>query len=206
MALSSAAADQSLAASLQPLLHARKAELSIGEMVDRIERGDGPGPVLFVLTLPVLLPLPPGVSMLLALPLLMVSPQIALGRRELWMPAVLSRRTFKREQLVKLLHRVLPPLKKVEKRVHPRLGFLTGAMGARLVGVVCTLIALVLVLPIPFANLLPAVALATFALGLSRRDGLVVLAGYGLVALAVVVIVLGVHGANFGWQHLRAMF
>ena len=205
MARSSPAADQSLAASLQPLLHARKAELSVGEMVDKIERGDGPGPVLFVLTLPVLLPLPPGVSMLLALPLLMVAPQIALGRRELWMPGFLSRRTLKRRELVKLLHRVLPPLKRFEKRVHPRLGFLTGKLGARLVGLVCTLIAIVLVLPIPFANFVPAVALTAFALGLARRDGLVVLGGYGLVVLAVVVVVLGVHGAGFGWAHLKAL-
>lgn len=205
MARSKSPAGHSLADSLQPLLHARKAELSVGEIMARIETGDGPGPVLFALTLPILAPLPPGVSMLLALPLLMIAPQIATGRRALWMPAFLARRTINRGKLAKLLHRVLPRLRQAETLVHPRLSFLTGKVGARLVGVAATLIAIVLVLPIPFANFVPAMALALFALGLSRRDGLLVLAGYGLMVFAVVVIVFGAHWAALGWRQLRAM-
>jgi hypothetical protein len=56
---------------------------------------------------------------------------------------------------------------------------LTDSFGTRVVGVACTLVALVLVLPIPFANLFPAVALAVFSLSLTRKDGLLVLAGFG---------------------------
>ena len=193
-------------ATLKPLLRMRKAELSVGELMERLEDADGPGPVLFALTLPVMVPMPPGVSMVLALPLLMVAPQIVLGRRKLWMPKFLSRQTVKREELVKLLHRVLPTLQKFEKLVHPRLTFLTGSMGARMVGVACTLIALVLVLPIPFANLVPSVAMGVFALGLTRRDGLLVLAGYGLIVVAAMVIALGVHGFRIGIGHLHGLF
>lgn len=195
----------SLAASLKPLLHARKDKLSLGEIVDRIEGGDGPGPVLFALTLPVLLPLPPGFSMVLALPLLFVAPQIVVGRKTLWLPKMLSRRTVKQPALTKLVHKVLPILERVEKVVKPRLHFLTGRIGACVVGLACTLIALILVLPIPFANLVPALALGLFALGLTRRDGLLVLGGYGLLALAAVVIDLGVHGFGLGWSHLRTL-
>jgi hypothetical protein len=196
----------SLVASLKPLLRMRKAEISVGELVERLEDADGPGPVLFALTLPVMLPMPPGVSMVLALPLLMVAPQIVLGRRELWMPRFLSRRTIKRKELVKLLHRVLPTLEKFEKLVKPRLTFLTGRTGARMVGAACSLIALVLVLPIPFANLVPSIAMGMFALGLTRRDGLLVLAGYGLIVIAAMVIALGVHGFRIGIGHLHGLF
>jgi hypothetical protein len=196
----------SLVASLKPLLRMRKAEISVGELVERLEDADGPGPVLFALTLPVMLPMPPGVSMVLALPLLMVAPQIVLGRRELWMPQFLSRRTIKRKELVKLLHRVLPTLEKFEKLVKPRLTFLTGRTGARMVGAACSLIALVLVLPIPFANLVPSIAMGMFALGLTRRDGLLVLAGYGLIVIAAMVIALGVHGFRIGIGHLHGLF
>jgi len=205
MAQSKSAAGHSLAASLQPLLRSRKAELSVGELMARIEGQDGPGPILFALTLPVLLPLPPGVSMLFALPLLMIAPQIAIGRRHLWMPSALSGRKVKRAELGKLLHRVLPPLKRVEAVVRPRLGFLAGGLGARMVGVAATLIAIVLVLPIPFANFAPAVALGLFSLGLSRRDGLFVLAGYAVMALAVLIVVLGVEGASLGIARLRTL-
>jgi hypothetical protein len=181
----------------------RKPELSLGEMLERIESGEGPGPVLLVLTLPILLPLPPGVSMVLALPLLLVAPQIVIGRREIWLPNWLSRRTIKRPRLVKVIKRVLPRLERIEKVVRPRLRFLTGTVGASIVGVACTLIALVLVLPIPFANLVPALALGAFSIGLTRKDGLFVLAGYGLIAVAAAVIALGVHGATLGLSHLR---
>ena len=205
MARSTSAAGQSLAASLKPLLHARKAELTVGEMVARVEREAGPGAVLFVLTLPILLPLPPGVSMVLALPLLLIALQIMAGRRRLWMPDALSRRSVNRKALVGLLHRLLPPLKRFEILVRPRLTFLTGRIGARLIGLACALRAVVLVLPIPFANLAPALALTMFALGLTRRDGLLVLAGYGLMALAAVIIVLGVHGVVFGVRCLLSL-
>jgi hypothetical protein len=206
MARAAKPADGSLVASLKPLLRVRKARLSVGELMERLEDADGPGPVLFALTLPVMVPMPPGVSMVLALPLLVVAPQIMLGRRELWMPKALARQTVTRKDLAKLLHRVLPTVERFEKLVHPRLTFLTGRVGTRLVGLACTLIALVLVLPIPFANLVPGIAMGVFALGLTRRDGLLILAGYGLIVVAALVVALGVHGFRVGLGHLHGLF
>ncbi len=199
-------ASHTLAASLRPLLSSRKARLTLGEMVAGIEGIDGLGPVLFALTLPVLLPLPPGVSMVLALPLLVVAPQIVVGRRCLWLPKALARQSIKRPELVKLLRRILPLLDRVERLARPRLSFLTGRIGASAVGVACTLIALVLILPIPFANLIPALAMTAFAVGLARKDGLFVLSGYALIIAAACVIALGVHGIAVAVSHLRAIF
>jgi hypothetical protein len=195
----------SLADSLRPFLRTRKAELSLGEMLARVGGEDGVGPVLLVLTLPVLLPLPPGFSMVLALPLLVVAPQIIVGRRKIWLPKFLARQKIKREALVKLVQRLLPLLERAEKVVRPRLGFLTTGVGASLVGVACTLIAIVLVLPIPFANLVPSLALGAFSIGLTRKDGLFVLGGYSLIALAAVVVALGAHGFTLGLDQLRAL-
>lgn len=198
-------ASSSLADSLKPFLHMPQAELSVGDLLDEVEAEDGPGPVLLALTLPVMLPLPPGFSMVLALPLLLVAPQIMLRRQEVWLPKWLSTRKIKREKLEKLVKRVLPWIERVETCVKPRLGFLTQGLGASLVGLACTLIALVLVLPIPFANLVPSVALGAFAVGLTRKDGVFVLAGYGMIVLAVVVVILGVNGFTLGFDRLRKL-
>jgi hypothetical protein len=195
----------SLADSLRPFLRTRKAELSLGEMLARVEGQEGLGPVLLVLTLPVLLPLPPGFSMVLALPLLVVAPQIIVGRRRVWLPMFLARQKIKRTALVKLVRRLLPMVERAEKVVRPRLAFLTTGVGASLVGVACTLLAIVLVLPIPFANLVPSLALGAFSIGLTRKDGLFVLGGYSLIALAAVVVTLGVHGFTLGFDQLRAL-
>ncbi|HEX3918243.1 MAG TPA: exopolysaccharide biosynthesis protein [Caulobacteraceae bacterium] len=194
-----------MADSLKPFLHMPQAELSVGDLLDEVEAEDGPGPVLLALTLPVMLPLPPGFSMVLALPLLLVAPQIMLRRQEVWLPKWLSTRKIKREKLEKLVKRVLPWIERVETCVKPRLGFLTQGLGASLVGLACTLIALVLVLPIPFANLVPSVALGAFAVGLTRKDGVFVLAGYGMIVLAVVVVILGVNGFTLGFDRLRKL-
>lgn len=198
-------AARTVADSLRPFLRLRKDEISVGEMLDRVEQADGPGPVLFILTLPVMIPLPPGVSMIVALPLLLVAPQIAFGRKAIWLPKALLKRTIKREALIKLIKRLLPTLERVEKVVRPRLGFLTGRVGAGIVGGACTLVALVLVLPIPFANLVPSMAMVAFSVGLTRKDGVFVLAGYSLIALAAGVIALGVHGFTFGFSYLRTL-
>lgn len=76
-------AAQSLAVSLRPLLSSSKRRVSLSEILTDVEGHDGWGPVLFVLALPVLLPLPPGVSRVMALPLLVVSAEIAIGRQSL---------------------------------------------------------------------------------------------------------------------------
>jgi hypothetical protein len=67
----------------------------------------------------------------------------------------------------------------------------------------------VLVLPIWGGNLLPAVAIGFFALGVMQRDGLSVLIGWLLTAATVAVlflawalIVAGVEHAIRGFEHL----
>lgn len=86
--------------------------------------------------------------------------------------------------------RLLPMLERIEQLSRPRLFFLFGPVGDRLIGLVCTLLALVLILPIPFGNLLPAFAIGTLALGLFQRDGVIALIGYASAATSAGVLLL----------------
>lgn len=195
-------APPSVADNLRPLLETDKDKVSVDEIVARVERHEGLAPVVSMLALPVLIPMPPGVSMVLALPLLFAAPQMMIGRKDLWLPKALACRTIDRDKLQTGVEHVLPWVRRVEGFVKPRLTFLTGHAGAVLAGVVCTLMAVVLVLPLPFANLFPALTVLTVSLGLTRRDGLVVIVGLVLLAVAVTAIVWGLHGARLGWRHL----
>ena len=190
---------------LAPLMDKGGDRIRLDEMVKLIDGGEGLAPILLVLTLPVLLPLPPGVSMVMALPILVVAPQILIGRRKLWLPAWLGRRSVNRAKLSKLLHRTLPTLERVESVVRPRLTILTGRVGEMLAGLACTVLGVILVLPIPFANLLPSCSIASFALGLTRRDGLMVLAGYALLIAALGLIALAAFGVDLGIGRIRAL-
>src|SRR5690606_41810814 len=104
------------------------------------------------------------------------------------------------------LPKVLPWLERVEAVSRPRLTFLFGGVGQRLIGVVCTVLALVLILPIPLGNLLPATAVTVLALALVQRDGLLALLGYGLVAASFGVLVLAVGIIVRGAHHLVGIF
>jgi hypothetical protein len=192
----------SIVRNLQPLQASDKAEVSIKDIVERVEEHQGLAPVVCVLTLPVLLPLPPGFSMVLALPLLVAAPQMMIGRKDLWLPAWLAGRTMKRKTVQGSLRRFLPWLERLEGLVRPRLVFLTGQTGATVVGALCTLMAVVLVLPLPFANLLPSLTVLLLSLGITRRDGLTVLIGIALLAAAVTGVVWGLHGARLGLHRL----
>jgi hypothetical protein len=194
----------SLAATLKPLAQGGEGRVTLQDIIDRVEHSGGLAPVLFVLTLPVLLPLPPGASMVLAAPLLLVAPQLIIGRQELWLPQRLARQSVRRDKLGKLFGRILPWLEKLEAVVRPRLTFLTGRAGAALAGVVSTAMAVVLVLPLPFANLFPALTVLILSLGLARRDGLMILAGFAMMSVAVTGVVWGLHGARIGLHHLMA--
>jgi hypothetical protein len=64
-------------------------------------------------------------------------------------------------------------------------------MGERLAGVVCLLLAGILVLPIPFANAPMALAICIIALGLLARDGVVVMVGYTVAVVGTAAVSAG---------------
>lgn len=61
-----------------------------------------------------------------------------------------------------------------------------------LVGLVCLLLSVVLVLPIPLGNVLPALAISLLALGVLTRDGLWVLVELPTAVVSAVVVASGV--------------
>jgi hypothetical protein len=81
-------------------------------------------------------------------------------------------------------------VERVERVSAARLTFLFGPMGDRMIGVCCTVLAFVLMLPLPLGNLLPAAAISLFALALIQRDGVFALAGYAATAVSLGVLAL----------------
>lgn len=175
--------------------------VSVGEIVHRF----GPrafGALLFFFSAPNWLPLPPGSSTFLALPLVLLSPQIAVGIRSPWLPRFIDDREMRRADLAKALRRLIPWLERIEKVSRPRLAFMFGAVGDRMIGLTCFLLSLVLLLPIPLGNMAPAAAIAAFGLALVQRDGVLALAGYAITAISAGLLVLGGHAAILALQEL----
>jgi hypothetical protein len=164
-------------------------KLCLGEVVEAF--GDRAfGPVMFFFALVNMMPWPPGGTTLTGAPLLLLSMELAWGRDELWVPRWSERMAVRRSTFRKLSGRFQPGLKLTERLSRPRLHFLTGPFGQGLIGLACVFLSVVLVLPIWGANLLPAVAVGFFSLGVMQRDGLAVIMGWLLTGATVAVLFL----------------
>lgn len=154
------------------------------------------GSTLLIFALPEALPLPiAGISAILGIPLMLVSAQLVLGFQRPWLPKWVIDRPFKRERFEPIVYRALRPLEKLERLLKPRWRFLTIPLVERLIGLLLLLLAIVIALPIPFGNILPAIAIVVISLGLIEGDGLMIaIGGVGgsliLVSMAIVIMAL----------------
>jgi hypothetical protein len=86
-----------------------------------------------------------------------------------------------------MLQRAQPWMERGERYWHPRLGQLTNSTAQQLVGVLMVILALAVLLPIPFGNMLPSLAIIFFALGLMEEDGVWIIAGSVTMAIGILV-------------------
>ncbi|WP_170133980.1 exopolysaccharide biosynthesis protein [Palleronia aestuarii] len=163
--------------------------VSLGEIIAAMGRR-GFAPLLLLLAAPNLVLYVPGASTITGIPLLLVAAQLLAGRDMAWLPGMLARRSMERDALRRVIEAALPWIERVERLARPRL-WPRGA--GRAAGIACLVMAIVLILPLPFVNVLPAAAILLMALGMGERDGLWLAAGLlvGLVCLALAAAILG---------------
>ncbi|MDP2732914.1 MAG: exopolysaccharide biosynthesis protein [Hoeflea sp.] len=151
------------------------------------------GAFLLVFALPNLIPLPPGATMVLGLPMVFVAWQMVMGLQKVWLPRALGNYTVDRATFQRMVARVSPWLRSAETWVRPRNWPLDGPIRERLFGLFALLLAITCVLPIPFGNWLPALAVAILGVAHTERDGtclaLGVATGLGSVLVAGLVVV-----------------
>jgi hypothetical protein len=136
------------------------------------------GWTLFICALPEALPLPiAGLSAIIGIPLVIVSGQLVLGFRKPWLPKWIGDRSFKRRDFEKIVRKSLPYLNKVEHLIRPRWQFMNSPAIERLLGVIILILAIVITLPIPFGNFLPAIVVVLISLGILEKDGVAIAIG-----------------------------
>ena len=173
--------------------------ISLGALRDAL--GDrGFGVLLFIFALPNLVPVNiPLLSAVLGLPLVLLAAQLSYGRHKPWFPDWLTAQSFPRQGFSSVVLRALPYLERAERLLRPRLTMLLSWTGERVIGVAILILALVLTLPIPFANWLPACAISIIALAILEKDGLAVLVGIAVGVASVLVaatVVIGLIKAS----------
>ncbi|MEQ8960799.1 MAG: exopolysaccharide biosynthesis protein [Coleofasciculus sp. C2-GNP5-27] len=140
--------------------------------------------VIGLLVLPFLFPMPPGASSVLGLGCLVLSVQMALGRRKPWLPRKVANFRFPPSLSLKLLKNLKRVMRVLEKIVRPR--WLTVAESPKVWrwnGCCMSWLTLLLILPFPFTNPMPTAAILLLVVATLEQDGLLMCVGYGLTAL-----------------------
>jgi hypothetical protein len=110
------------------------------------------------------------------------------ARRRLWLPAAIADKTVARADLQRMADRVVPHMKRLERFCKPRLPIATEPVGKVVIGIVIVVLGFIMILPIPLlGNMPPGFAASVIAIGVTERDGLIVLIGLVTSVAAIAI-------------------
>lgn len=155
--------------------------LSIGELLELLKRRSY-GALLIMLSLAGLIP---GISFFAGFAIFLLGLQLILGLQVPRLPGVIQRRRLNRHKTLRFIEELLPWLERIEHYIKPRWEPLSDQLARRIAGVIICILAAVAVLPLPFVNFPPNIAIIVFALGIIERDGLFMLIGGAISVFAV---------------------
>lgn len=160
--------------------------------------------IIGLLALPFLVPVPPGVTTLPSLACLLLSLQMALGRRSPWLPRRVAQFRFPKVLMGPLLGGLRRVSKLMENVARPRWTRIAEHPRIwQLNGLCLSWLAFLLMTPVPFTNQMFSLSILTFVIATLEADGLLMCVGYvfTLAFTAVLFFILYV-GADIIKQYL----
>ncbi len=161
----------------------------------------GFGLVMMIFSFATIMPLPPPFPSIISIPLVIFSAQMVLGYSAPKLPKRFANLSVKRSVLAMLIKRSSPYIRKVEKILKPRFGFMFNSFMERIVGLFIFIFSAFVLLPMPFSNFIPGLGALVSAFGLLGKDGLVAIIGIliGLIGIVVSItaIFLGVEALHY---------
>jgi hypothetical protein len=188
-------------------LRLKDQSLTLGDLRQAL-KDRGSAVLLILLALPFCFIAIPGLSTPFGIAIGFIGTRMFLGR-EPWLPRFITRWRLSPTQSNRVLTGTVKVARTLESFVRPRLGFLhTGPIMRRLVGlgIVIASLGLMLPLPIPFSNSIPAWAVVLLATGMMEKDGLCVLLGHAAALGTWLFIGLTSAFAIRGVQSLLGLF
>ncbi len=172
--------------------------VDVGTLVDTLyDRSFGVVIILFALPNAIF-----PISLVLGIPILMFTIQMVMGRQRPWLPEIMRRQGMDRETFGRIVVYVVKYLGKIEAWLKPRWNFLTTNLMERVIGLYLTFLTLILMIPVPFGNALPAFGISIVAAGLLEKDGAAIAAGSVIGAIGTVYVLTVVGGI---WAAAKAL-
>lgn len=168
----------------------------LGDIIDRLDERAF-GFLLLLLALPCCLPFVYLLPQIVALPMLALAGQMALGRKHPWLPESLHERTFAVRAFKTVLTRAEKYVGWVERFSRPRLLPITSHVGGQVVGLLLIIPTASILVPLPSTNTVPGIGVAIASLGVIERDGVLVIVGLLIgFAWVTLLLVLGLEAAS----------
>ncbi|WP_035725046.1 exopolysaccharide biosynthesis protein [Fodinicurvata fenggangensis] len=139
-----------------------------------------------VMLLIALVGLLPGASLFAGLLLFVPAIQMILGRAVPALPRRIAARKFSTTRLERLVRRMIPALRLLERVVRPRWG-IHFETRKRVVGSVMLLLGATMLIPVPFSHVIPTLTIMLLAFAFLEEDGLLLACAYFTALLSLVL-------------------
>ena len=166
--------DISLAQTLENIhIEANEGGPTIGELTNAV--GDkGFGVLLMLLALPSALPIPaPGYSIPFGVAMAIIAVQIFIGRQSIWLPKRIMAFRVHPRLANKMLKSGAAFLRRMETLIKPRLRWMHSRAGHSALAIIICIMAILMMIPIPGTNTLPAMAIFIIGVSMSEEDGFI---------------------------------
>jgi hypothetical protein len=147
---------------------------------------------LIFFAIPGIIPLPPGMTIIIAIPLILLSLQMLLGYEKVILPKRLNEIKLKNSTLIKIANKAIPILQKIESFLKPRFSIITNILSKKTISIIIFLSAICVMNPLPFTHSVPSFAIIIISLSLIKADGLVMIcgiliafSGFGISAISI---------------------
>ncbi|MEM1288915.1 MAG: exopolysaccharide biosynthesis protein [Pseudomonadota bacterium] len=164
-------------------------QMSLGSLSEALEERAF-GLLLLAFALPCCLPFVYIIPQVVALPMLALAGQMALGKPTPWFPHTLRSRELDVETMRGVVARGRKWFGWAELFARPRLAWLSGPKATRIVGMLLLIPCASILLPIPSTNTVPGIGVAIASIGLIERDGILIVGGLILGLLWVAILLL----------------
>lgn len=169
-------------------------QVSMERLMDTIGRRSF-GPLLLLIGIILVSPLSgiPGLPSTMGVAVFLLSLQMLLRRKRIWLPEWILRRNISQEKFARAARWMRRPARFIDRLLRERLSFLVDGPASWLLALVCLLVAVTLPLlePVPFAASSAGVALTCIGLAMIAHDGV-----FALIAYTAVLGVAGLIGYN----------
>lgn len=178
---------------LEELLEAFPGEeqVTVDEIMAKLERRAF-GLLLLLLALPNCIPNIPGISTIFGVLLIAPALQLIFGAGKPWLPKRVRSWAIEKSTLRAAIKGALPLLRRAETLIRPRWEQLYTRPFLIWWGLQTLILAGVLILPIPFGNWPPGMAIAALALGFLQRDGVAAIVSFAFFIASLVIAPLGI--------------